>query len=247
MSDFSPVRRERLADQVATSLRDAIVAGTYQPGDRLPPERELAVRFGVNRSSVREALQQLGAWGLVDVRHGGGATVADVLGEAGLQLLPWLMAPDGRADPGLMMDLLTVRTGLLGLTGELAARNATGTDVAEIGEIISRLAAATTADAIQQIDFEFFEALVRAGGNRVLGLLAAAIGRVYRENGKHFRALYPDRLDPITHRVTLTAIVEHDPQRAREAMTAYGLAAMAVMEDLLSRDPLTRGEQKGDA
>jgi DNA-binding FadR family transcriptional regulator len=233
MSDFAPLRRERLADQVAAALRDAIVAGTYQPGDRLPAERELALRFGVNRSSVREALQQLSAWGLVDIRHGGGATVADVLGEAGLQLLPWLLAPDGRVDPRLMADLLEVRVALLGLTGELAARNAGDDDLAELTEITDRLAEAVGSRAIQALDYEFFEVLIRAGGNRVLQLVAAAIGKVYRENHEQFLALYrDDRIDPIPHRVTIAAIAERDPDRARAAMEGYGLAALAVLEDL---------------
>lgn len=233
MSDFVPLRRERLADQVAAALRDAIVACTYAPGDRLPPERELAVRFGVNRSSVREALQQLSAWGLVDVRHGGGATVADVLGEAGLQVLPWLLAPDGRVDPGLMADLLEVRVALLGLTGELAARNATTEDLAELTEITEHLASARGSRAIQTVDYEFFEVLVRAGGNRVLRLLAAAIGKVYRENNQQFLALYRDEaIDPVAHRTTIAAIAERDPARARAAMEGYGLVALAALEDL---------------
>lgn len=233
MSDFVPLRRERLADQVAVALRDAIVAGTYQPGDRLPPERELALRFGVNRSSVREALQQLSAWGLVDVRHGGGATVADLLGEAGLQMLPWLLAPDGRVDPRLMADLLEVRVALLGLTGELAARNAGDDDLAELTEITDRLAQAVGSRAIQALDYEFFEVLVRAGGNRVLQLVAAAIGRVYRENHEQFLALYrDDRIEPLPHRTTIAAIAERDPDRARAAMAGYALAALAVLEDL---------------
>lgn len=232
MSDFAPLRRERLADQVAAALRDAIVAGTYQPGDRLPAERELALRFGVNRSSVREAMQQLSAWGLVDIRHGGGATVADVLGEAGLQLLPWLLAPDGRLDPGLLADLLTVRVALLGLTGELAARNAGDDDLAELTRIAGRLATAEGNRAVQELDYEFFEVLVRAGGNRVLRLLAAAISKVYRKNHEQFLALYrEDRIDPIPHRTTITAIAERDPERARAAMEAYGLAALVVLED----------------
>ena len=113
MNAFIPVTGTRVADQVAGALRESILRGDYPPGSRLPAERDLASRFDVNRSSVREAITRLAAWGLVDVRHGGGVTVADFLTESGLHLLPWLLAPNGTLDPDLMRDLFTVRVALL--------------------------------------------------------------------------------------------------------------------------------------
>ncbi len=232
MVPFSPVQRTRVADQVASAIRQAIVAGRYRPGDRLPPERDLALQFGVNRSSVREALQQLGAWGLVDVRQGGGATVEDFLAGAGLQVLPWLLAPDGEVDSALMQDLLHVRVALLGFTAELAATNASTDDVQQLAAQIDRLEAAREPAAMQTIDFEFFETLIAAGGNRVLGLLASMIGRVYAENAVQFEALYPpEAIDVTLHRATVTAIRDKDPHAARAAMETYGLVAMLIFTE----------------
>ncbi|MCD8514136.1 MAG: GntR family transcriptional regulator, partial [Nitrincola sp.] len=61
-------------------IEEMILEGTFNPGQRLPPERELAARFEVSRPSLREALQKLIARGLLTSRQGGGTYVAENLG-----------------------------------------------------------------------------------------------------------------------------------------------------------------------
>ncbi len=70
-----PRARGGVADRLAASLRTSIVRGRLRPGDPLPSERELADQYEVNRSSVREAMKRLEAWGLVKIRHGGATRV----------------------------------------------------------------------------------------------------------------------------------------------------------------------------
>ncbi|NEU36631.1 GntR family transcriptional regulator, partial [bacterium LRH843] len=62
----------RLADTIVEQLETMILEGALQPGERLPPERVLAERFGVSRPSLREAVQRLAARGLLKSRQGGG-------------------------------------------------------------------------------------------------------------------------------------------------------------------------------
>ena len=64
--------RVPLPDQIRDHLRELIAAGDLNPGDVLPPERELAGRLGVSRHSLRQALASLAAIGLVETRHGSG-------------------------------------------------------------------------------------------------------------------------------------------------------------------------------
>ena len=87
---FSPVQRRSVSDEVFAELRDAILTGRFQPGDTLPPERELAASFAVNRHAVREALKRLQEAGFVQIVHGGATTVLDVRSSAGLDLLAHL-------------------------------------------------------------------------------------------------------------------------------------------------------------
>ena len=62
---FAPVRRLTAADACANAVRQAIVSGRLSPGVRLPPERTLATELGVNRVTLRSALHQLVAEGLI--------------------------------------------------------------------------------------------------------------------------------------------------------------------------------------
>lgn len=229
MNTFQPVSRTRVADQVANTIRDAILTGKYEPGQRLPAERELAAQFEVNRSTIREALHRLEAWNLVDVRHGGGVIVSDFLRVSGLQLLPFLLVSDGELDPDLMRDLLAVRVAFLRLTAEQAADRATIEDIAALSHALDFLDAARGIDAIARADFAFFQALVHASGNRVLQLMFTAIGAAYVENQSQFVALYPaDTMITIAHHGAVDAIKRSDPKAAGEAMQVYAEAALAV-------------------
>ncbi len=67
---FEPIAVEPTYRKVASALVEHIVAGRLQAGDHLPPELELARQFGVNRSTVREALRELDSAGLLGRRRG---------------------------------------------------------------------------------------------------------------------------------------------------------------------------------
>ena len=58
---LKPVEKQRVAEEIVEQLRELILTGQYPPGAKLPPERELAKRLGVNRASLREALKKLEA------------------------------------------------------------------------------------------------------------------------------------------------------------------------------------------
>src|SRR5215213_6518866 len=81
------VARATMAGAVAERLITAIAVGTYSPGERLPPERELAERLSVSRVTIRQALQQVGELGLVEARRGrGGGTFVTALSRGGTSL-----------------------------------------------------------------------------------------------------------------------------------------------------------------
>jgi DNA-binding FadR family transcriptional regulator len=221
---FSPVRRRKIADQVAESIRDAILGGSLGTGETLPSERTLAERFGVNRTTVREAVQRLEAWGLVEIRQGGGTRVTDFLTTAGLQLLPFLIAPSGNLDPKLLIDLMDLRVAVLGFTADRAARNTP--DVTGLTAWLTKLDLAQAPALRQTLDLDFYEELVRLSDNRVLSLLANAIRQVYRVNSALFSAVYQEPLDTTHHHQAVKAVAEGDTVGARAAMEAYGCLAM---------------------
>lgn len=93
MNPFSPIRQMRISEEVVEQLKRSILQGIYKPGDRLPPERELAEQFRVSRVAIREALRVLQKSGFIVTRPGaqGGTFVTDLsyqhLAEAFLDLL----------------------------------------------------------------------------------------------------------------------------------------------------------------
>src|SRR5499433_3987661 len=94
---FQPPARRRIHESVAEQLRDAILDGRFAAGTKLPPERELAQEFQVNRTSVREAIKVLEGLRLVSVRQGDGATVRPLV-DASLEVLGPMIFHGGQID-----------------------------------------------------------------------------------------------------------------------------------------------------
>ena len=69
---FTPIKPKKVSTQIVEQIRTSVLAGEFNPGEKLPPERELAEMFGVSRPSVREALNILASSGLVETYQGGG-------------------------------------------------------------------------------------------------------------------------------------------------------------------------------
>lgn len=224
---FAPVKRLKIGEQVAGTLRDAILGGDYSPGDTLPSERDLATEFQVNRSSVREAIHRLESWGLVEVRQGGGTRVRDFLASAGLQLLPWLLAPGGALDPKMLADLLELRVALLGWTAARAAERRSEEQLRALRDGLDRLEAASSSAARGTADWDFFEVQVAMSGNSVLALLANAMRLVYEQNSGLFEMIYavPD-YDTSAHRRSLAAIAAAEPSVAADAMEDHGRSVL---------------------
>src|SRR5690554_37566 len=95
--DLSTIAKVQVVDIVVARIRDAILVGELAPDTMLPSERELAVQFGVNRTTVREALSRLDMLGLIDRRQGIRCRVLDYRRHGSTELLPAL-ARLGRRD-----------------------------------------------------------------------------------------------------------------------------------------------------
>lgn len=102
-----------MVDACEREIRRWILTGSLQPGERLPPERTLAVRLGVNRSTLRSALTRLATSRLLHVRQGSGYVVQDFRCAGGLELLVDVVASQEDLRETAVADLLGVRRALL--------------------------------------------------------------------------------------------------------------------------------------
>src|SRR2546426_5098924 len=120
-TQLETVRRVRRYEQVAEQIRRLISDGALKPGDLLPPERDLAVRLGVGRSSVRDAVRTLEVMGILEPRQGHGTVVRDLSADA--LVVPLSLVLTRKRE--LVVELLDVRRIIAPALGARAARNAT--------------------------------------------------------------------------------------------------------------------------
>ena len=142
-----------------------VVSGGLEPGERLPPERELCERLGVSRTVVREALNLLEARGLISIEHGRGAVVSGGNTDAVRDALEVVL----RVRPKVLWELLEMRAILeVGISG-LAAERATEEDTDAMRVQLERMAALIDVpEGYVDADVEFHALLARAARNGVL-------------------------------------------------------------------------------
>ena len=232
---FRPPVRRRIHESVAEQLRDAILDGRFACGQKLPPERELAAEFEVNRTSVREAIKVLEGLGLVSVRQGDGATVRP-LTEASLSILPFAIHRHGRTDRQALADVTEVLTPLFYEMARLALDRYTPAQLAALRRLRDAVA---DAGAEREARFEagrrLLELISDMTGNRVWQMLARKTAAFLRSEPMR-RARQDMRRDPAAVVPTidrcLAALDGGRPQDAlaalRQYMDAMGAAVLSL-------------------
>lgn len=189
--------RQGAAKACADQLRDAILRGELAAGSRLPPERNLAETLGVNRATVRIALHELEAAGLVAARQGSGYAVRDFRQQGGPDLLGPLadVARSQGTLPALAADLLLVRRKLAeGVLLRMAERAPTPRELTVLEERISSMAellqGAPSIEAIANADLAVLDGLLEASGSAVFRLFFNPSAHVLRRMPELLHAMY---------------------------------------------------------
>jgi GntR family transcriptional regulator, transcriptional repressor for pyruvate dehydrogenase complex len=208
-----PVTRPRLYEQIVARIHDHVVEAGLRPGDRLPPERELAARLGVSRASVSQALVALEVVGIVDVRHGDGAVL--LAPASRLHLVAAVRAHQDR-----LPEVIEARDALEGRLAGLAAERRTDEDLAAIDAALDTMAADVAAGGRGVAGDELFHAAVtRAGHSGLLARLMQEIAELVRETRLESLG-QPGRPQAslASHREIAEAIRRRDPAAASQAM-----------------------------
>ena len=210
------------SDHVVHSIREGILRGTWKAGERLPGERDMANRLGVNRSSVREALKKLELLRLVAIRPGGRATVSPVEG-ASVEILRHLLFAGGTLDRVVAEQLLDFREMLTVGAARLALERASEEDLVEARTLLSKLCApgVTLGEHLGATE-QLFALMVRASGNLVLALVRNALLaaddpalRATRQRLRH--AIAVDVIAPIARELD-AAIAVRDPDALEKSV-----------------------------
>jgi len=212
------VKHIRIADQVTDELQDWFRSGELTAGMRLPPERELAARFGVSRTSLRDALRRLELLGYLDARQGDGTYVRVPGAEAMSQPFRNLVS----TLPQNAADLLEFRSLLEPEVAALAAAHLTQEARLELTRSLERQQALPAqSPRLVREDALFHDALARAAGNTVvLRVLETLRDLLHDVRTVALPAAGPHRTVAEHERVVL-AVLAQDQERARQAMREH--------------------------
>ena len=221
--NVTPIKSTRIYQEIARQVKSMIAEGRLKGGDRLPPERDLADKFVVSRTSVREALRALESLGLVEIRPGEGTFVREASIESLVEPLALLMVSQREA----IGELFEARRVLEPSLAALAAERATRVQVAGIKRALQAIDAATSrGDLAVSEDFSFHRAIGEATGNpqfvRLLSFIEQYLLDAMRVT-KGYEAQRADWMQHVReeHRAIYDAIAAGDPAAARRAAVRH--------------------------
>jgi GntR family transcriptional repressor for pyruvate dehydrogenase complex len=226
-----PIKKTRIAEEIADRIRVLILDGTLPPDRPLPGERLLAARFGVSRGSVRDAFRLLETIGLLETRHGQGTFPREL--DVDRLVAPLASILTYRRD--LREELLDVRRMFEPAVARVAAARASAEDLADLQRILDtqrRKLAAGGAAIVE--DTAFHAVLARATRNRVVmrimetlnNLLIESRKLTLKQKGRPERSIQG-------HEAVVAALRRRDADAAAEAMLEH----IEQIANLLQRPP----------
>jgi len=225
--DLAPIKSTRIYEEIVRQIKTMIAEGRLKSGDQLPPERDLAEKFLVSRTSVREALRALESVGLIEIRPGEGTFVREISVEALVEPLALVLL----SQRAMIEELFEARRMLEPVIAGLAARRATKDEVQEMERILEAQAKEISGGntGLAQ-DAAFHVAIGTAAHNRaitrivhaVMDLLAQSREEAIGTPGRPTRS-HED------HRRILAAIRAGDASGAERAMLDHVVAVEALV------------------
>lgn len=217
MKNLAHLKKRLLAEEVEDQIYHFILDTPLTPGEKLPNEFLLGEKFGVGRSTIREAIKSLTTKGILEVRRGSGTYV--------VSMVKGLSDPLGlrsvRDKTALALDLVDVRLLLEPGIAEIAAQNATTEDIARLKRLCDRVEEKIRrGETYIEDDIAFHTCIAETSKNMVVGQLIPVIDTAVMMfvNVTH-KKLTEETI--MTHRMIVEAIASHDPIGARSAMSMH--------------------------
>lgn len=226
---FETVRGARLFEEICDQIKGQLSQGLIRPGDKLPPERDLAGQFGVSRSAVREALRALEVSGLVELRKGskGGAFLLE-------ESAPLAQSMEDMIDLGRvsMHDFTEARILITEVVVRLACERGKKKDFDAIERDIERLEAAVArGEGRSDTTYitNFYDLLAAATGNQMLRFLTHGIAKLL---AGLLNVKQPPPMKDLgaRRRAILKGLRERDADKAGKLLTEHLMRVHARMD-----------------
>ncbi|WP_042352862.1 FadR/GntR family transcriptional regulator [Bacillus massiliigorillae] len=234
-----PKQNQKVYQIIFHRIKESIVAGEFIPGDKLPSERDLAIRFNVSRTSIREALRALEIHGIIESKQGDGTFIkASDLQKVIDDLSTAIMHPDDY----LVYEMLETRQALESECAYLAAYRANSYDLEKMRKCIEdmRIASGDEEKGLMA-DLNFHYSIAEAAHNSILLGLVQILGehmkntiritRNYRfSNTTYFQETFSE------HRELYLAIANRDADSAKKLMENHITKTRQKMTEATIKD-----------
>jgi GntR family transcriptional repressor for pyruvate dehydrogenase complex len=218
-AEFAAVKKTKLYEKVAHQIQGLIRDGLLKPGDKLPPERELAETFQVSRSSLRDAIRSLEVMGMLEPRQGEGTVICEITANSLVNPLATMLLRKRE----LVSELIDLRRII---EPPLAARAATHVTTEELNymeDILERqLAKVNRGELAVEEDTEFHYAIASAAKNSVVLKVLDVFMDLLRESRERSLQVKGRLAKSFAgHQRILNAIRRHDATTAEAAMRRH--------------------------
>jgi GntR family transcriptional regulator, transcriptional repressor for pyruvate dehydrogenase complex len=223
-------RRSSTSEEVVTQLREMIHRGELRPGDRLPPERDLAKLLGVSRPTLRAAIRSLSAIGVLQSKQGAGTFVVESDGPPSLDSAPLRMMASLHGFT--TSEMFEARRSLEMSVAALSAERASGEQMASMAEEVAGMFASLE-DPEQFLihDMRFHQTVAASSENRILTALMNMVATVLFEVRRKTVARARDLKESAEmHRQIYRAIRDRNVDAARNAMRDHLMLAQRAQE-----------------
>jgi GntR family transcriptional regulator, transcriptional repressor for pyruvate dehydrogenase complex len=241
-----PVSRATLPQEIVKALTDLIMKRVWKPGDLIPSEKELAIRFQVGRSTIREAVKSLVVLGVLEARAGEGSFVREPTSELLSGGFRWgLLLSEGNLD-----DFVDVRVLIEVECARRAAANRTDDLVAQLGATIEEMRSEPMDHGVfMESDTRFHLAIAHAARNPIFETVGSTIQSIVRI--WYPKTYYIPETKGRTiaeHRAIADGVAAGDMDAAGKAMRAHLVAAAQRLRTLLpSRETGAQASASRDA
>lgn len=220
MALFGSFENTSLSEKITGRILTLIKEKHLKPGDKLPPERELAAMMQVSRPSLREALRALALLKVVEIRHGSGTYVSTLSSDKVLENLDLVMEVDESTFLDLFEARRVVEVGVIGLVAERISDD----EIAELEAYHAEcLNHRHNSAAFLSMDIDFHRMIARASGNPILIRFIDATARMNDGRRRRQELHSTQNLDQTIaeHEAIIAALKARDPQQATAAMLTH--------------------------
>jgi GntR family transcriptional repressor for pyruvate dehydrogenase complex len=204
--------RLSLPDRLSVDLERLILDGALKPGERLPPERDLARHLGVSRVTIREALRELENRGLIDRRPGRGTIILapGQRSEVAAQMLDGVGALHSE-----LQDIMELRIIIEPPIARITANRATARDIAQLQELVEAMEVDVAKERYAELDRAFHQAIAQYAHNPLLEFISEQIAKqIAPSRASRYQTKARRQASSVTHRRIFEAIASGDGELA---------------------------------